>query len=210
MTKSKTSAYPARRTRQAGRRKKQRKLWQLWVVLGFSIIILALLALVGYPYAKKLAYPLKYEAYITEYAEANELDPYLVCAVIHTESHFDMEAESRVGAIGLMQIMPDTGEWIAKKMSLKGYSEERLKDPETNIRMGCWYLKYLMDKFDGDMTLVLAGYNAGPNRVAQWLEDEKYSQDGKLTDIPYQETEQYVKKVQNAKEMYESYYTLEP
>lgn len=209
MTKSKTTTYPARSSRQTGRRRKQRKLWQLWVVLGLSIIILALLALVGYPYAKKLAYPLKYEAYITEYAQANALDPYLVCGVIHTESHFDMEAESRVDAIGLMQIMPDTGEWIAKKMSIKDYSQAKLKDPETNIRMGCWYLKYLMDKFDGDMTLVLAGYNAGPNRVTQWLEDEKYSQDGKLTDIPYQETEEYVKKVQNAKEMYESYYTLE-
>ena len=204
-----TTAYPARRARQAGRRKKQRNLWQLWIVLGLAIIILALLALVGYPYAKKLAYPLKYEAYITEYAEANGLDPYLVCGVIHTESHFDIEAESRVGAVGLMQIMPDTGEWIAKKMSMKDYSEAKLKDPETNIRMGCWYLKYLMDRFDGDMTLVLAGYNAGPNRVTQWLEDEKYSQDGNLTDIPYRETEEYVKKVENAKEMYRSYYTLE-
>ena len=66
-----------------------------------------------------------------------------------------------------------------------------------------------MDRFDGDMTLVLAGYNAGPNRVTQWLGDEKYSQDGKLTDIPYRETEEYVKKVENAKEMYKSYYTLE-
>lgn len=209
MANSKTTAYPARRARQAGRRKKQRNLWQLWIVLGLAIIILALLALVGYPYAKKLAYPLKYEAYITEYAEANGLDPYLVCGVIHTESHFDIEAESRVGAVGLMQIMPDTGEWIAKKMSMKDCSEAKLKDPETNIRMGCWYLKYLMDRFDGDMTLVLAGYNAGPNRVTQWLEDEKYSQDGKLTDIPYRETEEYVKKVENAKEMYRSYYTLE-
>ena len=209
MTNSKTTAYPARRTRQAGRRKKQRNLWQLWIALGLAIIILALLALVGYPYAKKLAYPLKYEAYITEYAEANGLDPYLVCGVIHTESHFDIEAESRVGAVGLMQIMPDTGEWIAKKMSIKDYSVAKLKDPETNIRMGCWYLKYLMDRFDGDMTLVLAGYNAGPNRVTQWLGDEKYSQDGKLTDIPYRETEEYVKKVENAKEMYKSYYTLE-
>ena len=209
LANSKTPANPARRARQAGRRKKQRNLWQLWIVLGLAIIILALLALVGYPYAKKLAYPLKYEAYITEYAEANGLDPYLVCGVIHTESHFDIEAESRVGAVGLMQIMPDTGEWIAKKMSMKDYSEAKLKDPETNIRMGCWYLKYLMDRFDGDMTLVLAGYNAGPNRVTQWLEDEKYSQDGKLTDIPYRETEEYVKKVENAKEMYRSYYTLE-
>ena len=78
MTNSKTTAYPARRTRQAGRRKKQRNLWQLWIALGLAIIILALLALVGYPYAKKLAYQLKYEAYITEYAEANGLDPYLV------------------------------------------------------------------------------------------------------------------------------------
>ncbi|MFR7473198.1 MAG: hypothetical protein ACLUVV_00150 [Christensenellales bacterium] len=94
MTNSKTTAYSARRTRQAGRRKKQRNLWQLWIALGLAIIILALLALVGYPYAKKLAYPLKYEAYITEYAEANGLDPYLVCGVIHTESHFD-EAEPR-------------------------------------------------------------------------------------------------------------------
>ena len=186
---------------------------------GLTITLTLLVACIGFSFLqgfwfsglilKKLAYPLKYEAYITEYAQANALDPYLVCGAIHTESHFDMEAESRVGAIGLMQIMPDTGEWIAKKMSIKDYSQAKLKDPETNIRMGCWYLKYLMDKFDGDMTLVLAGYNAGPNRVTQWLEDEKYSQDGKLTDIPYQETEEYVKKVQNAKEMYESYYTLE-
>ncbi len=208
MTRTAT-AYPTRRSRQPARKRKQKKLWQLWVALGIAIIILALLALVGYPYVKKWAYPLEYEDYIVQYSEENDLDPYLVCGVIHTESHFDVDAKSRVGAIGLMQIMPETGEWIAKKMPLENYSEEKLKDPETNIKMGCWYLKYLLDKFDGDLTLVLAGYNAGPNRVAQWLDDEKYSEDGKLTNIPYQETEDYVKKVQNAREVYKSYYTLE-
>lgn len=201
---------PARQQARGSRenRSNPKKTWQLWLALGIAVLVLVLLALVGYPYLKKMAYPLKYQDSISQYAKENGLDPYLVCGVIHTESRFDNEAESRVGAVGLMQIMPDTGQWIAQKMPLEGYEEAKLKDPETNIRMGCWYLRYLMDRFDGDLTLVLAGYNAGPNRVTQWLADPQHSQNGTLTNIPYEETENYVKKVQNAKEMYEAYYTL--
>lgn len=197
---------PRRATRPV---QKQKKGWMLWVSLGIALLVLAAVAMIGYPYVKKMAYPLEHESEIIKYAKMNDLDPYLVCGVIHSESKFDAEAVSKVGAVGLMQIMPDTGSWIAKKMGLEGYSEEKLKDPETNIRMGCWYLRYLSDRFDGNLINMLAAYNAGPNRVLQWLQDPQYSKNGQLTEIPYEETKNYVKKVQSAKEKYETYYKLQ-
>ena len=181
------------------------------VTLSIFIIIIVLLLIVvgGYLFLTS-RYPLKYEELILKYAKQYDLDPYFVCAVIWTESKFDPDAESSKGAIGLMQILPDTGEWIAGKIKMEGFSAEKLTDPETNIRLGCWYLSYLEDKFDGDITNIAAGYNAGPAKVEQWLKDEKYSSDGKrLENIPYEETENYVKRERQSYEIYKFFYRFD-
>ncbi len=188
--------------------KRNNNMGMLWLALGLFVAVALAGVFLVYPAVRKMTYPLKYQSTIVEYAAKYGLDPYLVCGVIHTESKFDAEAESSVGAVGLMQVMPATGQWIAQKMDLENFSTDQLTDPKVNIQMGCWYLRYLFDKFGDDLTLVLAGYNAGPTKVAQWLAQEQHSQDGKLTNIPYQETANYVERVQNAQSVYKQLYTL--
>jgi len=181
---------------------------------GATIITAALLlifAVIAYfilsDYIERKIYVLEYKDIIEEASNKYELDPYLVCAVIYTESKFDDDAVSKVDAKGLMQLMPDTGEWIAKKLKLSDYTVAALLIPRTNIEMGCWYLNYLYDKFDGDTELVLAAYNAGPATVSGWLKDTSISSDGKtLSYIPYDETDNYIKRVNSAYEKYKSLY----
>lgn len=173
-----------------------------------ALILLAVLCVLAYSLnrlAEKRIYRLLYPDIVKEMAAEYGVDPYLVAAVIHCESSNNKDAVSPVGAMGLMQIMPDTGGWIADKLDMEDFAQEQLFEPEINIRFGCWYIDYLTEKFHGDRVAVLAAYNGGPGNVQKWLEDEKYSEDGTLTDIPFPETERYIEKVQRA---YEKYLTL--
>jgi soluble lytic murein transglycosylase len=193
-----------------GRKKKGNKKAKI-IIIGLAIIIV--LVAVAFFALKDIAlrtiYPLDYKETIVQYAKEYTLDPNLVATVIWAESDYDANAESNKGAVGLMQIMPDTGQWIAKKLKIKNYSEESLKDPKTNIRLGCWYLNYLNNKFDGDLRNTLAAYNAGPGRVEGWLADKSISDDGEtLKNIPYDETSNYVEKIERVYEVYKSVYKL--
>ena len=173
-----------------------------------ALVMLAVLCVLGYylnRVAEKRTYRLLYPDLVMEMSAEYQVDPYLVAAVIHCESSNNKEAVSPVGAMGLMQIMPDTGGWIAEKLEMKGFDQQQLFEPEINIRFGCWYLDYLSKKFNGNRTSVLAAYNGGPGNVEKWLADDRYSADGQLTDIPFPETERYIEKVQRA---YEKYLTL--
>lgn len=154
-------------------------------------------------------YPCDYREYVEKYATQYELSPSLVYAVIHTESHFDPEAVSPAGAIGLMQMTPDTFDWAQFRERVdEPIGDEMLTDPETNIRFGCATLYHLGQLFTGEET-VLAAYNAGMGNVRKWLNDAAYSSDGEtLHTIPFPETEQYVKKVAAAKEMYQTLYEM--
>lgn len=147
-----------------------------------------------------------YYSLIVEISEENGLPPPLTAAVIRQESGFRPKAQSPVGARGLMQIMPDTGKYIASKRGLR-YSEESLDDPSTSIDYGTWLLRSFLERFDGEVETALAAYNAGPNITAKWLEDPHYSRDGKtLYSIPYKETSHYVKKVMGYYELYKEQY----
>lgn len=180
-----------------------------------AIIIVAVIAVVAVlgvfvimPELEKKQYNLEYKDLIEKYSAQYDLDPYFVAAIIHTESGFDPEAVSKVGAIGLMQIMPETGDWIAGKLGKENFTSNDLYDPQTNIEMGCWYLDFLEERFDS-LPVMMAAYNAGHNKVKEWLGDPQYSQDGKtLTSIPYDQTDNYVKKVTKAYEKYKEYYEL--
>ncbi len=177
-----------------------------------ALIILAVLCVSAYYLnraAEKRSYRLMYSDIVKEMSAEYSVDPYLTAAVIHCESSYNKDAVSPVGAMGLMQIMPDTGGWIAQKLDMEDFTQEQLFDPETNIRFGCWYLNYLTDKFNGDRIAVLAAYNGGPGNVKKWLEDERYSEDGALMEIPFPETERYIEKVQRAYEKYLNLYEKE-
>lgn len=154
---------------------------------------------------KKSDIEIFYKEEIKNYSKKYNLDPNMVAAVIKAESGFNKEAVSHVGAIGLMQIMPDTGEWVAKKIGMTNFNANMLYDINTNIEIGCWYLNYLKEQFKEE-ELVLAAYNGGPGNVTKWLGDERYSRDGAtLHYIPFNETKEYVGKVQ---ENYKLYKTL--
>lgn len=153
-----------------------------------------------------MLYPLKYYELVSKYSEAYHLDPHLVLAVIREESRYDPYALSIANARGLMQIMPKTGEEIAKSIEAN-FSLEKLFIPEWNIRMGSWYLKKLIDNYRGNEVLALAAYNGGPKNVASWV--EKYGLfdlDEFVESIPYQETREYVKRVLSTYQMYKEIY----
>lgn len=126
----------------------------------------------------------------------NRIDPFLIAAVIRTESKFGETNVSHAGAIGLMQLMPDTAEWIAAKSGVPYSSPKDLAQPQINIRLGSWYLAYLQQRYNGNLAAVIAAYNAGPNRVDQWLKtgvwNGTFEDSGK---IPVGETRHFVGRV---------------
>ena len=152
---------------------------------------------------KNYLYPLKYKEEILFYSEKYDLSPTLVSSVINTESSFNTYAISNKGAKGLMQLKDTTAEYIANMMGENGYE---LFDHETNIKYGCFYLRYLLNKFNDEKT-ALASYNAGEGNVRVWLKDPRYSYDGKiLHTIPFPETDKYLKKIYKSLEKYQKLY----
>ena len=179
--------------------------------LVFLLLVLLLLLYIGIqsPLVKRKIYPLKYKESIIKYSTQYNLDPHLVMAVIWVESKYEPKATSRKDARGLMQIIPPTGQWIAKEIGLETYSDDLLYEPDINIRMGCWYLSYLLKVFEEDIELALAAYNGGMGNVRKWLNDSRYSKDGlKLDFIPFKETSQYIDKVAKAYEQYKKLYKI--
>lgn len=138
-----------------------------------------------------------YENLIIKYSLVYNLDKNLVFAIVKTESNFDNSAVSIADARGLMQLMPSTASWVANELG-ENFNETDLFDPETNIKFGCFYLKYLFDKFK-DESIVICAYNAGERIVRQWLDEN-----GNLIEykIDYNETKNYLKKVKIYKKIY--------
>lgn len=169
----------------------------------FSIVIVSIIVLGIYLFLclSYIFYPIKYKESILNYARVYNVDKELVASVINAESSFKQDAVSKKGAIGLMQLMPETAEWLANKLQLS-YSEELLYTADYNIHLGTYYLAYLSTKFN-DSTVVLCAYNAGEGVVRTWLKNKEYSNDGETLDyIPYSQTREYAKKVNSALKIY--------
>jgi peptidoglycan lytic transglycosylase len=148
------------------------------------------------PYAR-LLYPLRYEQIIDGHARNYRLDQALLAAVIYQESKFDASARSDSGALGLMQLLPETAKGIALRTGGSRFRVDDLLDPELNVRYGSWYLRHLLDKY-GDESLALAAYNAGQANVDRWRE--------RGVGIQFPETRAYVERVQELKAIYERAY----
>lgn len=154
-------------------------------------------------------YPMEYTDLIRSRAQSEGLEPAYVASVILAESGYDPNAVSGVNAQGLMQIMPETGEWIAGKFD-ESYTDGCLFDPETNIRYGCWYLGFLMNRYGGDMRCSSAAYHSGQGTVDGWLKNPEYSADGKtLSVIPGSNADTYVKRIMEYYEKYEEMYAAD-
>ena len=156
------------------------------------------------------AHPLRYEELIEEKAGKYNLSPAFVAAIVLNESSFRPDAESSVGARGLMQLMEDTAGWIYEKMGGTGaYSFDSMYDAETNVEYGCWYLNFLSERFRGDPVLVAASFHAGQGEVQNWLNDSRYSQDGltiELENMIDGPTKQYATRVLNDYAAYKRIY----
>lgn len=180
------------------------------VLWGVGILLLCILLVVGYiffirPALLKMRYKLAYTELIVSEAEKNDLDPALVAAVIFCESGYRPAVTSGAGAKGLMQLMPATAAEVAEKLGMVTYTEEKLTEPEVNIALGCWYLRFLIDEFQSEKAAI-AAYNAGPGRTKSWLKEYGADDEGCPLYIPYPETEKYVQKVTAARRMYAKLY----
>ena len=148
---------------------------------------------------ERIRYPLNYEQIVRGHAKNYDLDPALLAAVIYQESKFQADAKSSSGAIGLMQLTPQTAEGIAIRTGGSRFRLSDLYNPEINVRYGSWYLRHLLDKY-GDEQDALAAYNAGQRNVDDWRAEGK--------GIQFPETRAYVKRVEHLKHVYARAYDL--
>ncbi len=192
------------------------------IVLGcVSVVMLVAITGILIFIYNQYFYPVKYENEIIEASREFGVDSYLIASVINAESRFDQNAVSSKGAVGLMQVLPTTAVWVVKKISNLNASDSydvkflsnlydpktksgELFDPKTNIRIGTYYLSYLINKFK-DLKVSLCAYNAGEGIVKEWLNNSKYSVDGKHIDfIPYEETKNYINKIERNMKFYKN------
>ncbi|CAN5713847.1 lytic transglycosylase domain-containing protein [soil metagenome] len=148
---------------------------------------------------QKIAYPLKYEAQIQQASRQSGLEPAFVAAVVFTESRFRPDAVSSQNAYGLMQLLPETAEFVQQRSGIQG----DYRDPGVNLSLGTWYLSYLEGRYDGHERLMLAAYNSGEGRVDGWVSQEGFDIEN---DIPFQETRDYVVNVLEARDVYRDLY----
>lgn len=155
----------------------------------------------------QLVYPFPYRDDVIRHARANNLDPYLMAGLIRQESMFNARARSSAGAIGLMQVMPPTGTRIAQSLGIRPFTPARLTDPGINLRIGARYLADQIRAQNGRIIDVLAAYNAGPTRIANWRSLPEYRDPEIFTErIPFQETRDYVRIVQQNAFIYRELY----
>ncbi|MDD4494051.1 MAG: lytic transglycosylase domain-containing protein [Eubacteriales bacterium] len=184
------------------RRKNRGKALRIITIIFLSLVIIA-----GISYfTLRRLYPLNYSEYITKYSEEFSLDPYLVSAVIKTESNFNSNAVSHRDALGLMQLLESTANWGASELGFESIHKEDLFKPDLNIRLGCWYLRKLLTEFGNDEELTIVAYNSGSGNVKKWLADKDLSYDGKLVIIPFKETADFLKRVNSYRKIYSVLY----
>jgi soluble lytic murein transglycosylase len=153
----------------------------------------------------RVIFPLDYWPLIKKYSDAHKLDPYLMTALVAQESTFTPDVRSSANAVGLMQLIPGTGRRYARRLGIR-YSSRILTRPETNIRLGMRYFKDLMEQFGG-AHFALASYNAGEKRIARWIAERPgFAQDEFIDDIPFPETQAYVKRILGTADDYRRLY----
>ena len=153
----------------------------------------------------KALFPLNYYQYIEKYSQNYNLDKFLVMSVISVESGFNANAKSSKDAKGLMQLREPTAKWCMETFDIKSDKTD-LFDPELNIMIGCSYIRYLIDKYDGNTNTALAAYNAGEGNVSKWLKEKPDNPGYTLCSIPFAETENYIKKVNNRQKIHRFIY----
>ena len=210
------SAHAQTRTsaRRRPRRRRARVLRRRLVLLAATLVAAVVVLLMIKPWADKavqeLKLPLRHEDVIRQQAKDKNLDPTLIAGVIYVESRF-RDQTSHAGAKGLMQLMPATADYIARKSGGTRFVQGDLADPQINISYGSWYLRYLLEHYHGNVALALAAYNAGEGKVdGWWAEAVDRGETFNVADhIPFPETRAYVGKVLDARRSYRKEYAEE-
>jgi soluble lytic murein transglycosylase len=196
------------------RRPSRAAVWRrrLFLAAGLALVVAAVLSLAqpADHAVREITLPLRHEDIIRQQARDKQVDASLIAAVIYTESRF-RDQTSHAGAKGLMQIMPETADYIAHKSGGTQFKREDLATPQINIAYGTWYLRYLLDKYDGNTILTLAAYNAGEGKVDEWRAEasargEKFRV---ASHVPFKETRDYVQRVLDARKDYRANYKRE-
>lgn len=176
------------------------------ISLFLSLVLIALVVLGVREAFYRYMYPVKYETYVSETSAELGVPETLIYSVIQVESGFDPEARSEVGARGLMQITEETFEWLKTKADFgdPNVTFESLDEPDVSIAYGTYFLKMLLEEFDGDVPTAMSAYHAGRGSVHSWLEQKKYSENGlTLDEIPKEDTKFYVQKILRAMKVYD-------
>lgn len=182
--------------------KRKKKNYSIWIIL---ILVLVVLVINSENIARYFS-PIPYREIIFKEAADAGVDRYLLAAIVKTESNYDPMAVSVKGARGLMQIMPDTGKWVAEQRN-QGFSDDQLFNPQYNVRIGALYVSDLYKEFQGNTILVLAAYNGGQGNVKKWQKNNNWTGDRSSIDqIPFPETRQFVRKVLFYQQMYKRLY----
>lgn len=172
-----------------------------------SILIFLILIFTFAPSLLRRMFPTPYLEVVKKHAAENGLKVTMVYAVVKTESDFREKVVSPKGAVGLMQVTDKTGQWIASELGVNEFTTDMLTDAELNIRFGCWYLTYLLERFDGNDELALAAYNAGEGNVFKWINSGDVKWDAsKIISLPYKETENYLVRINRIYFVYKTLY----
>jgi soluble lytic murein transglycosylase len=172
------------------------KFWRKKRVFALLFLTFVIFLFLSSSSVGKMLYPIHFQEEIRQNAAEYGLDPFLIAAIIRVESNYQTHTESSKGAFGLMQLMPDTSEWIVDTARLSPSYKKDLHNPSVSIQLGSWYLSWLHKQFNGNTVAAIAGYNAGQGNVIHWLQNEQW--DGTLANtyaIPYGETRHYIQRV---------------
>jgi peptidoglycan lytic transglycosylase len=204
---------PAPRTRARARARRRALVRRRLTLLAGALVLAGLALALAHPFEKavnEIALPLRHEDIIRQQAAEKDLDPSLIAGVIYVESHF-RDQTSHAGAKGLMQLLPSTADYIARKSGGTKFQHGDLATPQINIAYGSWYLRYLLNHYGGSVVLTLAAYNAGLTKVDAWWRAARAA--GQEFDvarhIPFPETRDYVQRVLSAREKYRRQYPRE-
>ena len=178
----------------------------LLILIIISIIYFLLFQIIN---IQQIIYPKKYEQYVSKYAELYNVDELLIYSIIKAESNFDEKANSKAKAIGLMQLMENTAIETGEKVDEKINSKEELYNPKINVKIGIKYLSELLERYDGNLEIALAAYNAGIGNVTEWIQKGIIKKDGSdIENIPFKETNNYVRKILRDYEIYREIYEV--
>ncbi len=181
---------------------------KFFAYIAGAILVLVVVAVNTVALCERTLYPVRYSDIVEKYAQEYRVDKVLIYGIIKTESNFDENAVSSVGAMGLMQITPETFEWLQTKTG-EELDEDALFDSDICVKYGALFMSMLLEEFENTETAI-AAYHAGRGQVNAWLADSEYSSDGETLEyIPFKDTEKYVKKVVRNTDKYEKIYDFQ-